>query len=123
MKRNEYLVKAANSLKKSAYSARFLDVNALEVCLDKKSNAVAFLVVEPHFPGIIVSFALDFRETQLVADMLISLFYVCPVALGESFYQSQSNQLYWGDEAEFYYMIEQDNNVLEDLEPINKNHH
>lgn len=124
MKKNVYLAKAATMLKKNGHTTRFLDENILEVSTSKNAPAFAYLAIEKdQFPGIIVSFSYGFTETYIVADLIINLFYICPVALGEAFYQSSTRDLYWGEEAAFYFMLEHDNTLLEDIEPVSDHKH
>lgn len=124
MKKNPYLEAAAKMFKKQKMYAKFRDENLLEISLDKDDKVFAFLAIEKdQFPGIIFSIAYDFNETYIIADMVINLMYICPVALGEAFYRSKNGNLYWNEDAKFHFTLECDQQLIQELEPVSKDLH
>jgi hypothetical protein len=124
MKKNPYLEQAAKMLKKQKMYTKFRDENLLEISQDKESKVFCFLTIEKEqFPGMIISLAFDYHETYVVADMVINLMHIAPVALGEAFYRSKNGNLYWGTDAAFHFALECDSQIIRDIEPVSKDLH
>lgn len=124
MEKNKYLAQAEKMLKKQKYHTYFPDENMLEVSRDKNSKPFAFLIIEKEqFPGIVLSLALDFHQTYIVADMTINLMHIAPLALGEPFYRSVNGTLYWDTAAQLYFEMEFNKEMLNNLEPVNDTLH
>lgn len=124
MKKNNYLVAADKMLKKQKMFTTFVDENILEVCLNKSEKPFAFLIIEEdQFNGVVVCLALDFHQTFIVADLVINLMHVAPVATGEAFYRSNTGELYWNEEAQLYFEMEYNSDLLDELPTINDTLH
>jgi hypothetical protein len=124
MKKNTYLVAAEKMLKKQKMFTTFVDENILEVCLNKSEKPFAFLLIEEEqFNGVVVCLALDFHQTYIVADLIINLMHIAPVALGEAFYRSVNGNLYWNEEAQLHFELEYNKDLLDDLPTINDTMH
>lgn len=118
MKSHPHLIQAKKILSHRFY-VNFIDKNICIVALDKKTQPFAHLVVEQaSFDGIGLSLAFDYDDTFAVAELVISLMHVAPVALADPFYQSKSGDLYWNDAALEQYQLECDSDILKDLPPV-----
>ncbi len=117
MKKHPYL-KQAEKLLSPRFFVEFLDENIAAIAFEEGFEPFAHIVIEPsQFDGIILSWALDFNEVTLASDITINLMHCASLALGEVFYYSKSGNIYWNEQAEEQFGMEQDSDLLIDLVP------
>lgn len=117
MKKHPYLQQALKVLKPE-FHVEFIDYNIITIATDKNSPAFANAVVDPTaYDGIILSLSLDYSECYVVAELVISLMYCCPIIMGEGYYVSKSGDTYFGQEAFLQHQMEYDSGLLSQLTP------
>lgn len=122
MKKHPHLKQAENLLK-NQFHIKFLDSNVCVISIDKISSPFAHLIVQDDFDGIGLSLAMDFDETYVVAELVISLMFCAPVALAEPFYESKNGGMYWDQPAFEQFQMETDSDLLKNLQPITDSKH
>lgn len=121
MSKNTYLISAEAMLMNDEYFVEFKDDNVLELSLSKEEKPFAFIVIEKdQFPGFIVCISLDFLDCYIIANLMINLMHIAPVALGEGFYRANDGILYWDEDAIGQFELEKNPELLEKLKPNTK---
>lgn len=124
MNKHPLLVSANAMLKRQGLHTTFKEENLLAVSLNKKTKEILYLVIEEQqFPGIVISLAIDCFQALVIADIIINLIHLAPVAMGEPFYRSNSGVLYWDEDAIEYFDLECNPELMQQLIPINDSFH
>jgi hypothetical protein len=99
-KKNHPLLKKVEAALEGKYHVEFADAETLMVYMQPNSPQVCFIIADPDYPdGAIISFALDFPDIFVTADLCITTSHISKVYLGEGFFFDDEGKIHFGEEA------------------------
>lgn len=120
MAKNTWLLDISKTLKQNHFYPQFIEDNIITVSVDKEDAAFLFLVVEPEFHGVVMSFSVDFPLAAQAVNIALLCLKHAPIATGENFYYGNDGELYWDFEAIERMELENNTGILDAWEPSNK---
>lgn len=83
------------------------DKKALVVSEDLDSLPFAYVIHDKkEFDGLILCLSVDSTNVHLISSLLLELFMLTPVVIGEKFYISPDGETYWSEEAEVAFALD-----------------
>lgn len=108
---NKLLSKAKKSL--DYLFTESVEDNALHLCINKDEVPFLILLTDTDYPDtIIISLAADFQDCFLTSRILLDIFHVAKIELGESFLISDKGEVIIGQDCDLKEMLDGDDEFL-----------